>query len=167
MDLLFIGIHVVLHSIDRANRWSAGVKIPNRETQSILAGVEEGCITQFGPPSTLISDQEGGLNEVAGAFLEQLGVKLDLRARGQHAGIVQRHNAILRKQVHLVDGQAVADGLQVSFEDVLAEAVYSKNVLCQYGGFTPYEALYGRTPPLFNVWDEEVDSPMKLREIAL
>ena len=169
IDLLFVGAHVILHMIDRAIRWSVGVKIANRETRTILSGVKKSWVNQFGPPGVMISDQEGGLNEMAGAFLEQLGVKLDLRARGQHAGIVERHNDILRKQIHLIDGQAVADGLAVSFEDVLTEAVYSKNVLCQYGGFTPYEALYGRTPPLFNVWDDNQDDnhPMKLREIAL
>lgn len=48
IDLLFIGPHVVLHLIDRAIRWSVGVKIPSKETQSILAAVKRSWVTQYG-----------------------------------------------------------------------------------------------------------------------
>ena len=99
----------------------------------------------------MISDQEGGLNEHAAAVLEQFQIKLHLKAKGQHAAMIERHNELLRRQIHLTDQQATNDGLRVSFTQILNEALFAKNVLLQYGGFSPYEALYGRTPPLLDV----------------
>ncbi len=37
-------------------------------------------------------------------------------------------------------------GINVEMDDVLAEAVYVKNVTLEYGGFAPYTAVYGRLP---------------------
>ena len=65
-----------------------------------------------------------------------------------------------------MDQQATRDGLRVSFTQVLNEAVFSKNVLLQYGGYSPYEALFGRTPPLLDVTtaedDQEREHPARL-----
>ena len=171
LDLLFVGTHVILHMIDRCIRWSVGVEIPDRTTPSILNGIRDGWINQYGSPAELISDQEGGLNEVAAAVLEQLKIKLHLKAKSQHAPVVERHNEILRRQIHLMDQQATRDGLRVSFTQVLNEAVFSKNVLLQYGGYSPYEALFGRTPPMLDVMtaedDQEREHPARLRSIAV
>ena len=170
MDLLFVGTHVVLHMIDRCIRWSVAVKIPDRSTPSLLNGIRDGWINQYGSPNELISDQEGGLNEYAAAILEDLGIKLHLKAKQQHAAVVERHNDLLRRQIHLMDAQAIADGLRVSFEQVLSEATMAKNMLLQYGGYSPYEALYGRTPHLLDVMSAEADAqedPVRLRSIAV
>ena len=170
IDLLFVKTHVILHMIDRCIRWSVAVSIPDRTPDSILNGIRDGWINQYGAPAELISDQEGGLNEYAGAVLEQLHVKLTLKAKGQHAPVVERHNEILRRQIHLLDQQATNEGLRVSFQQILNEAVFSKNILLQYGGYSPYEALLGRTPPLLDVMsiedDREREHPMRLRNIG-
>ena len=47
-----------------------------------------------------------------------------------------------------------------------------KNTLLQYGGYSPYEALFGRTPRLLDVMPHEDDSVIKenaaeVRAIAL
>ena len=171
LDLLFVGSHIVLHMIDRCIRWSVGIKIPDKTTNSLLNGIRDGWINQYGAPNEFISDQEGGLNDMAAAVLEQLGVKLTLRARGQHAAIVERHNEILRRQLHLVDMQSTADGLAVSFHQILNESIFAKNCLLQYGGYSPYEALYGRTPGLLDVMatEDDVDKehPVRLRTLAV
>ncbi len=39
-------------------------------------------------------------------------------------------------------------------EDVLAEALYVKNVSLEYGGFSPYTAVYGRLPRGLFAFDE-------------
>ena len=171
MDLLFVGSHTILHMIDPCIRWSVAIKIADKSTDSILNGIRDGWLHQYGSPQLLISDQEGGLNEFASAIMEQLNIQLHLKAKGQHAAIVERHNELLRRQIHLIDGKATADGLRVSFQQVLTEATFAKNVLLQYGGYSPYEALYGRTPPLLDVLshedDEHREHPTRLREIAV
>ena len=118
----------------------------------------------------MISDQEGGLNEHAAAVLEQFQIELNLKAKGQHAAMIERHNELLRRQIQ----QATNDGLRVSFIQILNEALFAKNVLLQYGGFSPYEsyeALFGRTPPLLDAMpiedDRETENPAKLRSLAV
>ena len=173
MDLLFVGTHVVLHLIDECIRWSAAEKIADRTTESIMKGIQQSWMQHFGPPVELISDQEGGLNETAAALLESRGCKLTLRAKGQHAGMIERHNDLLRRQIHLMDSQAIADGLIVDFKFILLEAVFAKNVLLTYGGFSPYKALYGGVPPLLDVMNEELlddgeaTNPARVRELAI
>jgi len=156
--------------IDRYTRWSVAIAIPDRSTQSLLNGIRDGWINKYGSPNELISDQEGGLNEYAAAILEDLGIKLNLEAKQQHAAVVERHTDLLRRQIHLMDAQAIADGLRVTFEQVLSEATLAKNMLLQYGGFSPCEALCGRTPHLLDVMSVEADAqedPVRLRFIAV
>ena len=136
IDLLFVGTHVILHMIDRCIRWSVAVKLPDRTTESILDGIRSGWISQYGCPGCLISDQEGGLTEKAAAVLEAFDIALHLKAKNQHAAIVERHNELLRRQIHFTDMEATKSGLRVSYEHVLQEATFAKNTLLQYGGFT-------------------------------
>ena len=86
-------------------------------------------------------------------------MELTLKARGQHASLIERHNEILRQQLHICNEQATSDGLKVDFENILSESLFAKNCLLVLGGYTPYEALYGRTPPLLNVMDVERGDP--------
>ena len=147
----------MLHLVDRCIRFSSGVKLPDRTHESIIDGLHTAWFKVFGNTTLLISDQEGGLAiEYVGQHLECIGVSLKLRARDQHASMIERHNELLRRQVHLCDSQATTEGLRVSFEQVLSEALYAKNILLTYGGHSPYEALFGRTPALLNVLDEEI-----------
>ena len=81
IDLLFVHTHVILHMIDRCIRWSVAILIPDRTTDSILNGIRDGWINQYGSPNELISDQEGGLNEFAGAVLEQLHIQINLEGK--------------------------------------------------------------------------------------
>ena len=105
-------------------------------------------------------------------WLEQRGIKLVLRAKGQHATLVERHHALLRKQLRVLDDQATAAGRKVDFSFILAESVLSKNCLLSIKGRSPYEALYGRVPPLLNTQGVETDKEddrdsSRLRELAL
>ena len=165
IDLLFVGTHVILHMIDRCIRWSVAVKLPDRTTDSILDGIRSGWINQYGCPGCLIYEK-------AAAVLETFDIQLHLTAKNQHAAIVERHNELLRRQIHLTDMEATKQGLRVSFEHALQEATFAKNTLLQHGGFSPYEALYGRTPRLLDVMSHEDDSVPKenaveMRAIAL
>ncbi|CAE7799125.1 pol, partial [Symbiodinium sp. CCMP2456] len=83
------------------------------------------------------------------------GVALELRAKNQHADMAERHNEVLRRQIHLLDTNATNEGLRVSFGALLAEAVFAKNILFNMGGASPYEAVFGRTPPLITVVTHE------------
>ncbi len=44
-------------------------------------------------------------------------------------------------------------------EDILAEAVFVRNAQLEYGGFSPYTAVYGRLPRgLFSLDEATIDS---------
>ena len=101
------------------------------------------------------------------------GCKLLLRAKGQHANLVERHHELTRHQLRVLDDQATADGLKCGFDSILSEAVLSKNCLLSIGNRSPYEALYGRTPPLLGVLEaspsavEDDRTEARLRELAV
>ena len=61
---------------------------------------------------------------------------------------MERHNEILRNACHKCQSQLAAEGIDIKFSHVLADAVFSKNALLSIGEGTPYIALLGRVPPL-------------------
>lgn len=160
-DLLFFKTHIILRMIDCCIRWSAACLIPNKEGETILHAMDKLWFCVYGSPQELVGDRESGVAAgLNGArFLEIRGIKLSLKARGQHAFLNERHNELLRQQLHRCDEQATADGLSVDIDNILSEPLFAKNFLFVQGGYSPYEALYGRTPPLLNVRDLERDDP--------
>eukprot|EP00435_Cladocopium_sp_Y103_P067560 s366_g30.t1 len=101
-------------------------------------------------------DQKGGLIiDLVGDWMDRHGIQVSFRARGQRCGLVERHNEILRRQLHLLEDQSNAGGLAVPFSTVLSEAVFAKNAMFQLGNATPYEAIFGRHPPLMATVSEE------------
>ena len=57
------------------------------------------------------------------------------------------HNEVLRNSLHKCQTQLAAEGIEIKFAHVLAEAVYSKNALLTIGEGTPYIAVLGRVLP--------------------
>ena len=173
-DLLFHKRFIILHMLDACIRWSAAMTIPSKHAEVILESMDKLWFRVFGSPQELVGDRESGvaIPEESARFLECRRIKLTLRAANQHAHLIERHNDILRHQILKCDEQATADGLRVSFEQILSESVHAKNVLFVCGGYTPYEALYGRTPALLNTLDVEGDfgepeDVFRLRSIAI
>eukprot|EP00434_Breviolum_minutum_P026800 symbB.v1.2.023686.t2/scaffold2188.1/size86315/1 len=174
IDLLFYKTFIILHAIDACIRWSAVAILPNRESSSILAGFCNSWLRIYGPPQHVLTDQEGGLvrDEVAEWFANK-GIQLSFRAKSQHCTMVERHNDILRRQLHLIEDQTTSEGFAASFDMILSEAVFAKNALFQVGNSSPYQALFGRVPPLLSVMSEESEEPMtdtesaRLRQIAI
>lgn len=126
IDLLFYKTHVILHCIDACTRWTAVSLLANREPSSIIDGFAACWVRLFGPPTTVLSDQEGGLiTDTFGDWLDRRGIQVEFRARGQHCGMVERHNEILRRQLHVLEDQSNAEGLAVPFTTVVSEAVFA------------------------------------------
>ena len=174
VDLLFYRDKIVLHMIDRTTRFTVARRITSKHLDSVVEGIMSHWVGLFGPPNRITSDQEGALQSPeAAALLESRGIKLHLLAKQQHASIVERHHAILRRQLHVLEEQSTAEGLRLAFDAILGEAVYAKNALFAVGGASPFEAVFGRTPPLLGVVDAEIgDSPDdrdsdRIRQIAI
>ena len=129
-DLLFWKDHIVCHCIDVCVRFSLAEIIEDRLTTTILSSITRLWIRMFGPPRRLISDNEGALNSDEGrTWASRWNIELEFRPRSSHARIVEKHNDLLRKQLHLVDEQCSRDGINVPDDCILAECVLAHNAL--------------------------------------
>ena len=131
-DLLFIGAVIILHMIDDATRYSAGRIVESKRAEHLIPALIEEWFRLFGPPTTIISDQEGGLcSEEAAIAFERWHVSFRPKPLGTHAYIAERHNDILRRQWLHIKTQAEMEGLTISPGENLSEALFAKNVMLQ------------------------------------
>ena len=152
VDLLFIERKVILHVICVCTRFSAGVIVKSKETDDLLSAFHKIWVSVFGPPSTIVADQEGGFNSPAAlAWLAARDIKMIPKAKYSHAQMVERHHEVLRRQMHLLSEQALNEGIKTNLEAVLCESLYAKNCLFRVGNMTPYQAVLGKVPPLYDV----------------
>jgi hypothetical protein len=77
--------------------------------------------------------------------------------------------------MHTIEEQLESEGIQVTFKQLLAEAIFAGNCLVNYGGASPYQARTGRTPAMMPdlLGPTRDDRPgpgrfsLRLREVAL
>ena len=146
-DLLFCEDSIIGVLIDESTRWTCADIVPNKEVASILRFVTDRWIRIFGAMQGLVSDQEGALvSEEAAVWLERHGIQPRSKAKNAHAYIAERHHSILRDMIHKILGQARSENLAFEISDVLSEAVFCKNIFVNIGGYSPFQAVFGRLP---------------------
>ena len=97
----------------------------------------------------LIMDGETAVAEgfSSGLLLARLGIKLVVRAPGQHARHIERRGALTRDCIHRIDSQLDEEGLTgIPMKYRLAEAVFCGNALTTVNNMSPYNVVYGRVP---------------------
>eukprot|EP00971_Amphidinium_carterae_P281276 5584632-Amphidinium_carterae.2 len=179
-DILWIDGQPVLHLIDVATRFSQAQFLSEMNDTTVLEAIASLWIRIFGPMASLISDQEAGLrSDHAGTVMARWGTQRKLLPEGRHASIVERHHALMRSTYHKIRDQLQVDGLAVSGTMMLAEAVHAHNVITSVGGYSPHQAVFGRSPPLLQLGPDEhshetigdgeqdLDKTARVREIAL
>ncbi len=77
-----------------------------------------------------------------GAVLE------NMKPKGAHDVVVERHHEIFRQTPHRVLAEAKSESLAVPFRHCVWESMWAKNCLTHIDGFTPYNAVFGRQPPI-------------------
>lgn len=173
-DLMYYKGYVIQHFVCRASRWHSAIETPSRTEAQLLENISTAWISLFGPMRTLVTDPESGLNTAnATAHLKRLGTNLKVRGKDQHARYIERRGAILRHALHVMDTQAVREGIGIDlfFKDLLAQCVFCGNSLTHVGGSTPYQVVFGRQPSML---PPITDDPglndrreARIREIAL
>ena len=135
--------------IDRADRWHAACEILSKEAPELQEAIDSTWLKIFGPFKVLIIDGEKGIDsESTRAFLKRNGIELRIRAKGQHARMIERRGAIMRHCMHTTEEQLLKEGITVTFKQLMSTAVFSGNALANVGGGTPYQARLGSTPAL-------------------
>ena len=148
-DILYIGDQMVAHLIDEATRWTVLHILDRRLAIVIITGITNGWIRPHGPMKLLIADIEGGLHgEEASQWLDRWGIQMKAKEEGSHAQLVERHHDLARKIIHRVRCQLDEEGIAMPLEIVIAECALIKNLLITVAGYSPYQAVYGRLPPL-------------------
>ena len=164
VHLLFVKDKIILHAIDVCTRFCAGCVVASKEADELITALHKIWIVVFGPPATIISDQEQGIvSDASRAWMSRRDIRFIQHARYQHATMVERHNALLRRQILIMLDQTLEDGVRISFDAVLCESISAKNALLRIGGSTPYEAVLGRTPPLYDVLSVEAGQDVEAR----
>ncbi|CAK0801133.1 unnamed protein product, partial [Prorocentrum cordatum] len=148
-DILYIGEQMVARMIDEATRWTVLYILERKTTIMIIAGITQGWLRLHGPMKLLIADIEGGLHgEEACQWLDRWGIEMKAKEEGSHAQLVERHHDLVRKIIHRVQAQLAEEGIVMPLEIVIMECALIKNLLITVAGYSPYQAVYGRLPPL-------------------
>ncbi|CAK0852886.1 unnamed protein product, partial [Prorocentrum cordatum] len=148
-DILYIGEQMVAHMIDEATRWTVLHILDRKTAIMIIAGITQGWLRPHGPMKLLIADIEGGLHgEEAYQWLDRWGIEMKAKEEGSHAQLVERHHDLVRKIIHRVQAQLAEEGIVMPLEIVIMECALIKNLLITVAGYSPYQAVYGRLPPL-------------------
>ena len=127
MDLKDIKEHKILHLIDLATKYSVAVKIPNKESTTIIKVIFMYWIAYFGAPKNFLSDNGREFdNQDFRDMCQNLNVIVRITAAQSpwSNGVVERHNGILGESV-----LKTLESTQCSFEIVLSSAVSAKNTL--------------------------------------
>jgi hypothetical protein len=180
-DLLFYKEKIVLQLVDRCTRWHAAREVPDKTMETLITHIDEMWTAHHGPMKEFIMDGETAIAEgwVTKQYFEKKGIKVVIRAPGQHARFIERRGALLRDILHKVDDQLKAEGITgIPFPQRLSEAVFAGNALISVNRTTPYNAVYGRVPhilPDINSFEEDASGTLpgvirhshRLREIAV
>ena len=170
-DVLYYRRLRIWHMVDRADRWHAALIVPDLTKETLQSAVFTTWVQIFGPFQLLIIDGESAINcPDTIAALKRQGILVRTRAPEQHAHMIERRGAILRKTLHLTEDQCVRENVAITPQQLVAEGVFAGNALISIGGASPYQARFGYTPRLLpditNPTDRSVSSH-RLREIAL
>ena len=130
-DLLFWKDAIVLHLIDCAIRWSECCLIPNRCTATILEAIDKEWCSRWTPPKCIVSDGETGINCHEGRlWAERKQIELKIKPTGGiGAGTVERHHELIRQALHKIEDQCALEGIPLSKQQCLSEAVMVHNSL--------------------------------------
>ena len=106
------------------------------------------------------------------------GTQLHTRAVDQHAVFAERCGALLRAVMHLIESQCILEGIAISLICLICLAMFAVSALTTVGQKTPYQAVYGRQPPMLppirpandvnpNLDSDDGRAESRIREIAI
>ena len=160
-DLIAMDLHFLqgaaqpyfLHIIDHFTRFSQAVLIADKKPQTILNNLNKSWIFQFGCPKRILTDNGGEfLNEEMTSNSELMNIKLlNTAAESPWSnGTVERHNLILTEMFEKTRLDGIPDDIS------LQQAVFAKNAMLNFAGFSPYQLVYGRNPNIPTVANAEL-----------
>ena len=148
-DLMFHDGYTVFHMIDRCTRWYMSVLVPNREDETLINALDK-WVELHGPMTRLYMDQETAIQNsaVTTQYFTKKGIDYVPRAKGQQVPYIDRRGALMREIINKMVSQLKIEKIKMPFARVLSEATFCSNALLTVNNMSPYNAVYGRVPPI-------------------
>ena len=160
-DLFFLWDETFMLLVDECCRWKTGDQLPNKEAGSIVKALVNLWLRVFGPPQSIVSDQEGGLcSHLATRLLDSMGITRVLVGQGGATtkAVVERHIALCKYTMLKLESSARKDGLEVSHSEICQESCMSQNLLLDFNGATPQQAVIGTHRDYTSIENQNLDS---------
>ena len=150
IDLVFVGGLVVFHAICLFTRFSAARLMPTKAAADSEQAFVEAWISLHGPPREVLTDlgtefDNAGWRRMA----DSMGMRLGVTPGDAHwaNGVVERRNNVLRGLLlrNLEDSEVAATM-------ALASVVLVINCMVNVYGYSPYQLVYRRLPPVCLAW---------------
>ena len=140
---------IVLYMIDDFSRFTVAKTLPKKEGELVVQAIVDKWIMglPYGPPKQIISDN--GLefvNSKMASMCETFGIKhITSGAYSPFQNGLNERNHFTCDQIM----EKVMDGdKDISFEEALAQAVYTRNMMLNVHGYSPAQILTGKQPRL-------------------
>ena len=155
IDLAFFNDAVIFVAVDEAIRFCVLQVIEWKDEATLEETFRREWIRFFGAPRIVRCDRESSFaGESFGLFLERYGTQREVITADQtHSwfGILDRRIQLLRSMYPKLSEELASEYLTVAPEDIVAEIMFCVNSQLYYGGYSPYEVLFGCNPtPILN-----------------
>ena len=99
---MFYKTYIIFNLVDRATRWHAATEVDGKTSAVLIAALDRIWVAHHGPMQEFIMDGERAIaiSDDAATYFRRKGIKLHIRAPGQHARIVERRHEVLRTALH-------------------------------------------------------------------
>ena len=160
-DLVFFTDYTVSLIVDESLRVCSLTVVDSKDVDTCEKVVRRSWINRYGPPKIFRGDFEGAFSsEAFGLFCERYGIERQLvRADDSHSwlGILDRRVQLIRTIIPKLSEEFASEAIRTEPLDIVAECEFALNTLLMYGGYSPYECLYGCNPnPIFHEESEHL-----------
>ena len=149
LDMKHIKGNKILHLIDLFSKYSVAVKVPNKESSTIINTIFKYWVAYFGCPSNVLTDNG---REFDNQYFHDMCQNLNIIVRMTGAeslwsnGVCKKYNGVIEECVI-----KTLEDTKYSFDVAVAWAVSAKNILNTVHGFNPNQLVFGKDPSLPSV----------------
>ena len=135
----------VLHALDEASCFQQARRADSRQGSHAIQALNDFWISWAGPPKQVYLDPAGEFrsDQVLGYF-QGLNTKTYVTTAAWQRGRLERHGDILKDMLSRLDLESpiIKD---VTFDQVLQQAILAKNSLVRHSGFAPEQIVFGKS----------------------
>ena len=138
----------IFHCIDEASLFHLGRRLDNRHLEHAIPAFSNMWFAWAGHPSRVYSDPAGEFRSSQWLdFLQSHNVEPKFSTEAWQKGRIERHGQIIKNMLTRYDQERTIENHQ-EFDAVLLSCFQAKNALSRHQGFSPEQAVLGKSTPL-------------------